>query len=131
MNIVITRKLAAVEGVYVHRPNMQIRCAAHVLNLAAQALGHGLGNAPDPDVEDLYEITRQFPLAYNPETDPKVMQEMSEMSKESSKSSEDNTDTDSSTDSENDDSGLSDIMMSKGRNISSIEDEEPLEALEG
>ncbi|KIK74778.1 hypothetical protein PAXRUDRAFT_19545 [Paxillus rubicundulus Ve08.2h10] len=110
MNTAITRKLAAIEGVHMHRPNMQIGCTAHVLNLVAQALGHGLGNAPDPDEEDLYKITHQFPLAYNPETDPEVMQDMSEMLTEQSKASEDDSDAWSSDSSESDDSGLSDKL---------------------
>ncbi|KIK73667.1 hypothetical protein PAXRUDRAFT_20611 [Paxillus rubicundulus Ve08.2h10] len=91
---------------------MQIGCAAHVLNLVAQALGHGLGNAPDPDEEDLYEIMRQFPLTYNPETDPEVMQDMSEMLIEQSKDSEDNSNAWSSDGSESDNSGLSDVSDS-------------------
>lgn len=36
MNDNISKWLAKVERVHVHRTNMQVRCSAHVLNLAVQ-----------------------------------------------------------------------------------------------
>ncbi|KIK77790.1 hypothetical protein PAXRUDRAFT_165743, partial [Paxillus rubicundulus Ve08.2h10] len=46
----------------------------------------GIVNKINPDKEDLYEITRQFPLAYDPGSDPEVLQDMEEMVKEMSQS---------------------------------------------
>jgi len=34
-----------------------------------------IGNAPDPDKEDEYEIARQFPITYKPDNDPEVQEE--------------------------------------------------------
>lgn len=104
MNNAIVSKLALVEGVHIHRPNMQIGCVAHIVNLVAQSvsrdqygvlnnsshirtLGYGLGMAPNPDSEDFYEAVHQFPLVYDPESDPEVIQEMQDMKKDSSSTS--------------------------------------------
>ena len=35
----------------------------------------GLGLAPDPDLEDHYEESRKYPLVFNPDTDPSVLDE--------------------------------------------------------
>ncbi|KIK74775.1 hypothetical protein PAXRUDRAFT_19546 [Paxillus rubicundulus Ve08.2h10] len=43
---------------------------------------HGLGDTPDPDIEDLYELMHQFPLAYVPDNNPQVQEEMLKMNDE-------------------------------------------------
>lgn len=52
--------------------DVQVGCAAHVLHLVVQAFLSGLGLAPDPDQEDLYEVIRGEPLVYKPEDDKMV-----------------------------------------------------------
>ncbi|GJF01034.1 hypothetical protein PsYK624_173400, partial [Phanerochaete sordida] len=56
--------------------DMQVGCAAHVVNLVVQAFLSGLGLAPDPDEEDLYESARAFDLVYDPEQDPEVQEQL-------------------------------------------------------
>jgi hypothetical protein len=40
--------------------------------LLDRAIYHGIGLAPDPDIEDLYIETCSFPLTYDPDKDPAV-----------------------------------------------------------
>jgi hypothetical protein len=43
---------------------------------ATRAIYFGLGCADDPDVDDYYNKARAFPIIYNPDEDPEVIEEM-------------------------------------------------------
>lgn len=45
----------------------------------ARTIQHGLGDAPNPDTEDIYELIHRFPLTYAPNDDPEVQEEMEKM----------------------------------------------------
>ncbi|KIK72419.1 hypothetical protein PAXRUDRAFT_22012, partial [Paxillus rubicundulus Ve08.2h10] len=89
MNRAISKRLAKASSQWIDPVNMQVGCAAHVLNLVSQVIFHALGAAPDPDKHDLFVEARAFPLAYDPNEDEAVIEETNLMTAESkSKSNE-------------------------------------------
>ena len=44
--------------------------------MVTRAIYYGMGIADDPDVDDYYTKARGFPIAYSPDDDPEVIEEM-------------------------------------------------------
>ncbi|TFY75902.1 hypothetical protein EWM64_g8111 [Hericium alpestre] len=82
MNRAIAKRLLKAHKIDASAEQIQIGCAAHVLNLVVQAILHKVEAAPDPETEDLYNMMKEFPLVYNVQTDPNVIQETDRMAAE-------------------------------------------------
>ncbi|GBE89869.1 hypothetical protein SCP_1701950 [Sparassis crispa] len=76
INCTLSTKINEGHGTDLKAEDVQVGCAGHVTHLVVQCILHSLGLASDPDVEDLYEDARQFPLTYDPSQDPVVQEEM-------------------------------------------------------
>ncbi|KIJ06033.1 hypothetical protein PAXINDRAFT_158866, partial [Paxillus involutus ATCC 200175] len=81
----------AFAGTVIFYINHEWDLVEHVLDLqhlpgghtGAEAIFHRLGIAPDPDVHDTFIEARGFPVAYNPNDDEAVLEELNLMAAES------------------------------------------------
>ncbi|KAL4262261.1 Zinc finger BED domain-containing [Pleurotus pulmonarius] len=83
VNQTISKQLSRKLEVTLNVAQMQIGCAAHVVNLACQDILHGVGSAPSTADTDLYEASRGFPLIYDPSEDHDVVEEERRATQES------------------------------------------------
>ncbi|KAF8585352.1 hypothetical protein K439DRAFT_1632711, partial [Ramaria rubella] len=75
MNRAISKRARKAHGLHLDPDTMGVGCTAHAFHLIVQAILHALSLAPSPEDHDLYENACEHLLAYDPTTDPSVVEE--------------------------------------------------------